>query len=217
MSAPATLLAVSRLHTMRPGYFHDTAIDKRPVAGPVRVETTGIEGDRQVDSSHGGVDRAVYAFADEDAARWAADLGRDLPPGFFGDNLRTRGLDVCGARIGERWRIGSVLLEVRMPRTPCQNLSMRVGEDGFHLRFNASGSVGAMLAVLEPGTLEAGDPVEVVERPDHDVTVADLATGTDAVRLQAMLDSGASLSTKVRAKARRVVNRAAQSGTQQRP
>jgi MOSC domain-containing protein YiiM len=117
------LLTVNVVHRIRAGYFHDTAIDKRPVDGPVRVTAAGLAGDRQIDSHHGGCDRAVYAYAAEDAHWWAAQLGQAIPPGLFGENLRTCGLDVSGAIIGEQWRIGTVLLEVRMPRNLCQNLS----------------------------------------------------------------------------------------------
>jgi MOSC domain-containing protein YiiM len=208
--APAgQVVTVNVVHTLRPGFFHETAIDKRPLTGPVDIGPLGLAGDRQVDSSHGGADRAVYAYAEADAAFWAAELGRDVPPGLFGENLRVRGVDVSGARIGERWRAGTALLEVRMPRTPCQNLSLCMGIEGFHLRFNAAGRVGAMLRVLEPGTASAGDPVEVVYRPDHRVTVALLATGPDAESLQTMLDAGVPLAAKIRAKARRIVARAA--------
>jgi MOSC domain-containing protein YiiM len=203
----ASVLSVNVLHALRPGYFHETAIDKRPVAGAVEVGADGLAGDRQIDSSHGGADRAVYAYADEDAAFWAGELDRDIPLGHFGENLRTRGLDVTGALIGEQWRVGTALLEVRMPRTPCQNLAMRMGIEGFHLRFNDSGRVGAMLRVLEPGAVAAGDVVEVVARPAHEVTVGLLATGPSAAQSQAMLDSGVPLARKVRAKAQRVAAR----------
>jgi MOSC domain-containing protein YiiM len=203
------VVTVNVVYEMRPGFFHETAIDKRPVAGPVEARPLGLAGDRQVDSSHGGADRAVYAYAEEDAAYWAGELGRDVPPGLLGENLRVRGVDVSGARLGERWRVGTALLEVRMPRTPCQNLSLRMGIEEFHMRFNASGRVGAMLRVVEPGTVSAGDPVEIVDRPDHRVTVALLATGADADSLQAMLDTGVPLAARVRAKALRVVARAA--------
>jgi len=215
-ATPQRVLPVNVVQALRPGFFHETAIDKRPVEGPVAVHELGVDGDRQIDSSHGGPDQAVYAYADEDAAWWAAELGRDVPPGLFGENLRLRGVDVSGARIGERWRIGDVLLEVRMPRTPCQNLSLRVGIEGFHMRFNRAGRVGALLRVVEPGTLTAGDEVELVSRPEHDVTVSLLATGADAVHMRGLLESGVPLARKVKGKAERVVARAErQAGIQQ--
>ena len=203
----AKLVAVNVVHEVRPGYFQETAIDKRPVDGPVAVTELGLEGDQQLSRSHGGPDKAVYAYATEDADWWATELGRDIPPGLFGDNLRTTGLEISSAQIGERWRVGDVVLEVRMPRTPCENLSLRMGMDGFHLRFNATGRVGALLKVLTPGNVTAADPITVDERPDHGVTVADLATGPDAQQMQRLLDSGVPLAKSVRAKAQRIVRR----------
>jgi MOSC domain-containing protein YiiM len=201
------LLAVNIVYRIHPGYFHDTAIDKQPVDRPVELTAAGLAGDRQLDPHHGGSDKAVYAYATEDADWWAARLGRTIPPGLFGENLRTQNLDVSGAIIGERWRIGTALLEVRMPRTPCQNLSMRVGIDNFHIRFNTSGRVGAMLKVHEPGLVRAGDPITVVDRPHHGVRVCDLATGPDAAEMRRLLDSCIPLATTVRARAHRIVRR----------
>ncbi len=200
------LTAVNVLHRTRPGAYGRTGIDKRPVSGPVVVTETGLAGDRQLNRWHGGPDKAVYAYADEDADWWAAELDRTVPPGLFGENLRLVGVDVSNAEIGERWQIGDVLLEVTMPRTPCENLSLRMGIEKFHVRFNASGRVGAMLRVLHPGTVASGDPI-VVTAPGHRVTVADLATGPDAEQMQRLLDSGVPLTKSVRAKARRVVRR----------
>ena len=212
----ARVTAVAVVHQLLPdpfGVVDTTAIDKRAVSGPVQVGPLGVGGDTQCDrANHGGRDQAVYAYADEDAAFWADELDRDIPLGLFGENLRTRGLDVTGALIGERWQVGTALLEVRMPRTPCQNLAMRMGIEGFHIRFNDSGRVGAMLRVVEPGEIAAGDAVEVVDRPAHAVTVGLLATGPDAAQYQAMLDSGVPLARRVRAKAQRVAARETTSG-----
>ena len=207
MSGPR-VLTVNMVHRLRPGYFHETAIDKRPVDRPVAVERLGLVGDQQVDRGHGGVDRAVYVYADEDAAWWAEELRRDIPPGLFGENLRTAGLDVTNALVGERWRIGDVLLEVTGPRTPCQNLSLRMGVEGFHRTFNRSGRVGAMTRVLETGAVSAGEAVAVESRPEHQVSVGVLAQGPSADAMQSMLDAGVHLSSSLRAKARRVVARA---------
>ncbi len=199
---------VNVLHALREGYFHETAIDKRPVKGPVEITATGLAGDRQVDASHGGVDKAVYAYAAEDASYWAGELGRDVPPGLLGENLRTSGWEVTGARIGEVWQVGEVVLRVRMPRTPCQNLALRIGIDRFHVDFNRSGRVGALLCVIEPGSVQAGDPVSLLERPEHGVTVGHLATGPTPEQWQALLDDGVPLARSVREKARRAVRRA---------
>jgi MOSC domain-containing protein YiiM len=199
--------AVCVVHALIDGYFHPTAIDKRPATGAVRIGALGPEGDQHVDSAHGGPDAAVYVYAEEDAAHFAAELGREIPPGLFGDNLRTAGLDVTGARLGERWRIGDPssgpLLEVRKPRTPCQNLSLRMGIDDFHIDFNRTGRVGAMCRVLEPGTITAGDPIVVEHVPGHDVTIGVLVTGMTLAQARGLLGADVSLTNAVRAKAKR--------------
>jgi len=201
------VVAVNVVARVTPGYFGDTAIDKRPVTGPVEVGELGFAGDSQLSRIHGGRDKAVYAYAIEDAEWWAAELGREIPPGLFGENLRTSGVDVTGALIGERWRINDVVLDVRAPRNPCENLSLRMGIERFHHRFNATGRVGAMLAVLTPGVVAAGDEIVVERGPSHDVTIGTMAIGPTGVQMQRMLDSGVPLARSVRAKASRLVNR----------
>ncbi|HEU4329671.1 MAG TPA: MOSC domain-containing protein [Lapillicoccus sp.] len=202
----ATVRTVNVVHALRDGYFHRTAIDKRPVRGSVRVGPLGLEGDQQVDRSHGGADRAVYVYADEDAEWWAERLGRDIPPGLFGENLRTTGLDVTGARVGEQWAVGDeVVLEVRRIRTPCQNLALRMGIEDFHLEFLRSGRVGAMCRVLAEGEVRADDPVRRVLRPKHRVTIGRLARDTTTpLQMRELLDSGIPLAPGVRSKATRV-------------
>ena len=152
----------------------ESAIVKQAVAGPVAARGVNLEGDDQADRSvHGGPDQAVYAYASEDEAFWAEQLGRDLPGGWgriFGENLTLAGLDVSGARIGERWRIGTAVLRVTAPRIPCFKLEARIGVPGFQKAFLHAGRPGAYLAIAEEGVLQAGDAVEVVHRPGHDVT-----------------------------------------------
>jgi MOSC domain-containing protein YiiM len=158
-----------------------TGIDKRPVDGPVAVRApgpkgtgeVGLAGDRAYDvANHGGTDQAVYAYAREDLDDWEAELGRDLPNGFFGENLTTVGIDVNSALIGERWRIGpEVVLEVSCPRIPCSTFRGWLDRPGWLRRFTAAARPGPYLRVVHPGEIRAGDPVAVVHRPDHDVTV----------------------------------------------
>ncbi|MGY1688776.1 MOSC domain-containing protein [Geodermatophilus sp. SYSU D01105] len=149
-----------------------SGIDKRPVPGRVAVGRLGLDGDVQVNRRyHGGEGQAVYAYAQEDADWWSAELGRDLPPGRFGENLRTTGLDLTGALLGERWRVGTALLEVTDGRIPCANFERFWGVPHLVKRFTAHGASGAYLRVLETGEIGAGDPVDVVHRPDHGVTV----------------------------------------------
>ncbi|MDO0935681.1 MOSC domain-containing protein [Streptomyces sp. DG2A-72] len=190
-----------------------TGIDKRPVDGPVRVAApgpkgvgaSGVAGDAVCHTRHhGGDDQAVYAVAREDLDDWERELGRPLANGVFGENLTTTGLDVSGARIGERWRIGSVVLEVTSGRIPCSTFQVHVGEERWVKRFTAKGAPGAYLRVIEPGEVRAGDPVEVVHRPDHEVTVAlqFRAVTTERALLPRLLAAGEALHPEALAKAR---------------
>jgi MOSC domain-containing protein YiiM len=150
-----------------------SAIVKQPVPGRVRVEGVNVAGDRQADLRvHGGPDKAVYAYASEDIAWWAAELGRELPPGAFGENLTTEGVDVSGAVVGEHWRIGSVELEVSQPRLPCSKLGIRFGDPLMVRRFGEASRPGAYLRIVTEGELGAGDEIELLSRPEHGITVA---------------------------------------------
>lgn len=153
-----------------------TSIFKTPVAGHVRLEGVNVAGDEQTDRLvHGGPDMAVYAYAAEDYAWWENQLGTTLAPGRFGENLTTRGVDVTGALVGERWKIGSVLLEVASPRFPCYKLGMRMDDPGFVKRFAAARRPGAYLRIVEAGVCSAGDEVTVEFRPLGSITMAQFA------------------------------------------
>ena len=153
-----------------------TGIWKAPVSGRIAVQGVNVVGDDQADRTvHGGIDKAVYAYAREDYDYWAQQLGYTLEPGTFGENLTVRGLAVTGALVGECWRIGSVLLEVSQPRLPCYKLGIRMNDVGFLRRFANAGRPGADLRILESGELRAGYTVEVVHRPEHGLTVSDVA------------------------------------------
>jgi MOSC domain-containing protein YiiM len=158
-----------------------TGIDKRPVDHPVEVRAPGppgVGGSGLVGDSvcnlrvHGGDDRAVSAYAREDLDDWEKDLGRALPCGVFGENMTTSALDVTNALIGERWRVGAtVVLEVAMPRIPCGNFAGWLGEQGWVKTFTERAVPGVKMRVVVPGAIRAGDAIEVVRRPAHDVTV----------------------------------------------
>jgi len=122
---------------------------------------------------HGGDDQAVYAYAREDLDTWAIQLQSTLTNGMFGENLTTSGIDVTGARIGERWRVGSdgVLLEVSAPRTPCRTFAAFLHLNQWIKTFTQAGKPGAYLRVISPGTVRAGDAITIDYRPDHDVTI----------------------------------------------
>ncbi len=209
------LVAVCVVHALVPdrrGGLPETGIDKRPVTGPVPVTALGLAGDRQVDTRHhGGVDQAVYAYAREDAAWWAAELGRPVPPGWFGENLATAGLPVTAAVIGETWQVGQAgsgpLLKVRSAREPCVTFQGWVGEPHWVRRFTEHGAPGAYLSVLRPGAVAAGDPVAVVDRPAHGVTVGQVFAGRrgDLAVLRSLLDAEPDLAPRLRARLEKVV------------
>jgi MOSC domain-containing protein YiiM len=150
-----------------------TGIFKKPVEGRVPLSSTNLRGDSQADRKvHGGPEKAVYAYSLEDTRWWAELFDASLEPGAFGENLSTTGLDVSGALIGERWSIGSTLLEVSQPRLPCVKLGLRFGDPRFVSMFAAAGRPGAYLRVLAEGQLGAGDAIEVVHSPGHGITCA---------------------------------------------
>ena len=171
---------------VRPNPFKPTDVtgmEKRPVTGPVHVRAPGPEGDGRGSglvgdtigdrAHHGGDDQAVYAYSREQLDSWQDVLARALPDGAFGENLTTTDLDVSGALVGERWRIGSSLeLQVTSPRIPCSTFRGWIGVRGWLRTFAAAALPGAYLAVVTPGDVQAGDTVAVVHRPDHEVSVA---------------------------------------------
>ncbi|BBX07588.1 MOSC domain-containing protein [Mycolicibacterium aichiense] len=161
-----------------------TGIDKTATSDAVTVRApgpmrgglgSGLVGDTIGNQKlHGGDDQAVYAYAREDLDDWATRLDRQLTDGMFGENLTTSGIDVTGALIGERWRVGSdgLLLEVSAPRTPCRTFSAFLDIAGWIKTFTDAGKPGAYLRVISPGTVRAGDQIVVEDKPDHDVTIA---------------------------------------------
>jgi MOSC domain-containing protein YiiM len=142
------------------------------VAGPVAARGVNLDGDDQADRTvHGGYDQAVYAYASEDAAWWSAELGHEVGPGAFGENLTVAGLDLAATEVGQRWRIGTVELEVSAPRIPCYKLGLRFGDPHMQKRFAKALRTGAYLRIVEEGVLEAGDEIVLGEPPGHGVTV----------------------------------------------
>lgn len=196
-----------------------TGIDKRPVEGPVRVSApgakgvggSGLAGDRIGDlRHHGGDDQAVYAVAREDLDEWERVLGRELGNGMFGENLTTAGVDVSGALIGERWRIGpEVVLEITSGRIPCRTFQGHMDEPRWVKRFTQAAASGAYLRVIAPGEISPGDPIEIVHRPDHDVSVAVAfrAVTTERALLPRVLAAGEALHPEERRQAQEYVEK----------
>jgi MOSC domain-containing protein YiiM len=138
-----------------------TAIWKQPVDGPVALHGVNFDGDDQADRRvHGGDDKAVYAYATEDYDWWSTSVGA-LAPGTFGENLTTTGIDLRASLVGDRWHVGSAVLEVAQPREPCFKLGIRMDDDTFPGRFAEADRPGAYLRIVTPGTVTAGDTIEV--------------------------------------------------------
>jgi MOSC domain-containing protein YiiM len=157
-----------------------TGIDKQPVTDPVSVRApgpkgnggAGIIGDKICDKpNHGGNDQAVYAYAREDLDDWERELGRELRSGMFGENLTTSGIDVTGAVIGERWHIGTAVLEVSCPRIPCVTFETWMQEPRWVKTFTRRAVPGAYLRIVQPGQFQVNDTVQVTDRPGHEVTI----------------------------------------------
>jgi MOSC domain-containing protein YiiM len=152
-----------------------SAIWKSPVAGRVAARGVNLAGDDQADRrAHGGPDKAVYAYAVEDLRRWAQQIGRPLQYGELGENLTTEGIAVNDALVGERWAVGTTVLEVSEPRVPCWRLGVRMNDKLFPRRFTEALRPGAYLRLLVEGDVGAGDEIQVIQRPDHDLTIRDV-------------------------------------------
>jgi len=153
-----------------------TGIYKKPVIGRVRVRGVNIEGDEQADrKNHGGLHKAIYAYAYEDYEWFSTEYARQFAPGDFGENLTTTVIDVTHAVIGEHWKIGSAEFEVSEPRIPCYKLGLKLNDPAFPAAFAKALRPGAYLRIIKEGELEASDSVEILARPEHGVTVCDVA------------------------------------------
>jgi len=173
----------------------ETGIFKDPVRGPVRVQHTNLEGDRQADLEvHGGADKAVYVYPSEHYAFWRETLDRsDLGWGMFGENLTTEGLAEASVRIGDVFAIGTAELEVSQPRLPCKKLNMKFGRADMGKHFLKSGRLGFYLRVRRDGVLETGDTITKIVAADADApTIAELARlETTAKHDRALLERAA--------------------------
>jgi MOSC domain-containing protein YiiM len=143
-----------------------------------RLALRGVNfaGDDQADRTvHGGADKAVYAYSREDYDFWRDHEGVETTPGLFGENLTVEGVDLSLAQPGERWRVGSTVLEVAQPRLPCYKLGIRMDDQRFLKRFLAALRLGAYLRIVREGDVGAGDAIEIIAKPDHSVTLRDMA------------------------------------------
>lgn len=160
---------------VRNGRPAKTAIWKASVPGRIAATGVNLDGDDQADRmAHGGPDKAIYAYASEDYTWWREHLAHPVDHAAFGENLTTAGIDVTGAVIGERWHIGSTLLEVSEPRVPCWRLNLRMDDSRFIKRFVAAGRPGGYLRIITEGDIGAQDAIEIVAVPAHGLTIGDV-------------------------------------------
>ena len=166
----------------------DSGIDKRPVQGPLVVGPLGADGDHQGDRDHhGGRFKAIYAFARETREHFSAAEGRDLPDGCFGENLVTEGIDTDEVVVGQRWRVGSAVLEATCRRDPCRTFADWMGDGRWPRRFRDGGRCGAYFRVVQPGQIRAGDAIVPEPAPPHGVTVGETFRGLDVEQARALL------------------------------
>lgn len=172
--------------TVQPGSTATTGIVKVPRAGPVLVDAEGVVGDTIADRRvHGGVDQAVYVYLDSDYEWWRTQLGKDLPPGTFGENLTVGGIEGSCLGLGDRLSIGDVVIEVTWHRTPCATFARRMGDPKWVKVFAKALRPGAYARVLIPGIVEAGAVIEYEPFAGERVTVGELMAFDGHARLPA--------------------------------
>lgn len=153
-----------------------SAIWKSPAAGRISVRGVNLDGDDQADRrAHGGRDKAIYAYAVEDTRWWELEIGRPLEYGVFGENLTTEDIGVNRALVGERWEIGTTVLEVSEPRFPCWRLGVRLDAPNFPRRFAEAMRPGTYLRIVVEGDVGAGDEIRVVWKPNHGLSISDVS------------------------------------------
>ncbi len=144
-----------------------TGIYKMPGVTKVSVSKLGLEGDHISDSTvHGGEDQAVYLYSIEDTQWWSEELGRELPPGTFGENFTTAGCDLRALKLGDRLIFNDLQLEISAPRTPCFKLAHKMGDNTFVKHFASATRPGAYARVVQEGTVSLGETFSL-EKTDH--------------------------------------------------
>ncbi|HUO10503.1 MAG TPA: MOSC domain-containing protein [Phycisphaerae bacterium] len=150
-----------------------TGFFKAPITGPIFASHTHLDGDGQADlKHHGGPDKAILAYSADHYHQWQSDINRELPFGAFGENLTIAGLSEETVHIGDLFSIGSVLVEVSQPRQPCWKLARRWRMNELVPMVINNGRTGWYLRVLREGLLEAGMPVQLLQRPNPDWPVS---------------------------------------------
>ncbi len=152
-----------------------SAIWKSPVQGRISAQGVNLEEDDQADrEAHGGFDKAIYAYASEDLQWWEQQIEQKIEHGQFGENFTTQELDVSNALVGERWVVGSTIVEVSEPRIPCWRFGVRMNDNTFPKKFTQALRPGTYLRIIKEGDVGADDEIKVVEKPEHNLSVQDV-------------------------------------------
>ncbi len=152
-----------------------TGIYKEPVSGSVQVGPLGLPGDFISDQeNHGGPDQAVYLYGLPDYEWWSQELGVELEPGSFGENLTLSDFESARYNIGDRLQVGSVLLEFTAPRIPCSTLARRMHDPSFVKKYKQAERPGMYCRVIQPGTLQAGDVATLIPCRGKTVSALDV-------------------------------------------
>lgn len=162
----------------RKDYVETTGIYKMPVNGSVEIKSLGIENDAICDrKNHGGPDQALYIYGGADYAWWEQELGRELAPGTFGDNLTISDLESAAFNVGDYLHIGEVTLQVTAPRIPCGTFATRMGDPQWVKKFRAAERPGLYIRVVKEGIIKAGDPVTVEKYTGETISILEMYRG----------------------------------------
>ena len=152
-----------------------TGIFKHPVSGKIQVTPLGLANDTIANKvHHGGVDQAVYVYSMEDYTWWSTELGREITPGAFGENLTLSGFGTDELKIGDRFEAEEILLEVTAPRIPCATLATKMGDAGFVKQFRDGCRPGFYARVLKAGNVQANESIKLIPSSTDHPTVVDL-------------------------------------------
>ena len=176
MAKVLSINIAKRIHTGEwTGSEGRTGIDKEPVSGVVKFASNAVAGDSVIDrKAHGGYDKAVYAYAIEDAKWWESVIGRALRHGSFGENLTIEGIDINSSLIGERWRVGTCILEVSEPRIPCRVIAGFWDLPTLIKEFTDAKRSGTYLRIIQEGEISAGAEITVISKPNHQISILDI-------------------------------------------
>ena len=159
----------------RNDYVETTGIYKLPVDRPVEIKSLGIDGDTICDKkNHGGVDQAIYVYGGADYAWWSGEIGKELAPGTFGDNLTISDLESARFNVGDYLHMSKVTLQVTSPRIPCRTFATRMNDPQWVKKFRAAERPGLYCRVIKEGVVKAGDEVTMEEYTGETVSIVQM-------------------------------------------